>query len=128
MSKYLKIIIPVGALLFLGVVLYSPYHRWAKEHVFQMTATNDHPLKCTSCHLYLTRSGIISKIVNAHYYSPFNLAVSGDGRYIYVVAEEGNALLVVDALKERVIQKIDVGTRPHSIILGRDGNTAYVSN
>jgi YVTN family beta-propeller protein len=128
MRKYFKIILPVGTLLILGAVLYTPYHRWAKEHLFQMTATDDHPLKCASCHLYLSKSGIISKVVNAHYYSPLTLAVSNDGRFLYVVAEEGNALLVVDAEKQRVTQKVNVGIRPHSIVLSKDGNTAYVSN
>jgi YVTN family beta-propeller protein len=128
MSNYLKIILPVGVVFILGAVLYSPYHRWAKEHVYQMTATEDHPLNCASCHLYLQKSGIISKLVNAHYYSPLNLAVSNDGRNLYVVAEEGNALLVVDTKKQKVTHKIEVGNRPHSIILSKDGNTAYVSN
>ena len=54
-----------------------------------ITATDDHPLKCGSCHLHIHKSAVISKIVNAHYYSPFNLAVSNDGRKLYVVAEEG---------------------------------------
>ena len=128
MRKYLKIILPVGAVFILGAVLYSPYHRWAKEHVYQMTATEDHPLKCASCHLYLQRSGIISKIVNAHYYSPFNLTISDDGRNLYVVAEEGNALLVVDSEKRKVIREIKVGICPHSVILSKDGKTAYVTN
>jgi YVTN family beta-propeller protein len=128
MRKYLRIILPVGAVFILGAVLYSPYHRWAKEHVYQMTATEDHPLKCASCHLYIQKSGIISKIVNAHYYSPFNLAVSNDGRNLYVVAEEGNALLVVDIKKQKVTHKVEVGTRPHSVILSKDGKTAYVTN
>lgn len=128
MRKYLKIILPAGIICILGVILYSPYHRWARKHVNLITATEDHPLKCTSCHLYLKKSGIISKLVNTHYYSPFNLAVSNDGRNLYVVAEEGNVLLVVDTKKQKVTQKIEVGIRPHSIILGKDGNTAYVSN
>jgi YVTN family beta-propeller protein len=128
MRKYLRIILPVGAVFILGAVLYSPYHRWAKEHVYQMTATEDHPLKCASCHLYIQKSGIISKIVNAHYYSPFNLAVSNDGRNLFVVAEEGNALLVVDIKKQKVTHKVEVGTRPHSVILSKDGKTAYVTN
>jgi YVTN family beta-propeller protein len=128
MRKYFKIILPVGIVFILGSVLYSPYHRWAKEHVNLMTATDDHPLKCGSCHLHLQKSGIISKIVNANYYSPFNLAVSNDGRYLYVVAEEGNALLVVDAEKQKVTHKVEVGSRPHSIVLSKDGRTAYISN
>jgi YVTN family beta-propeller protein len=128
MGRFVKIIIPAAILVILGVVIYKPYHRWAREHVNSLTATTDHPLKCASCHLYIQKSGIISKMVNAKYYSPFNLAVSPDGNYLYVVAEEGNALLVVNTESNRVIKEIEVGMHPHSVILSRDGKTAYVSN
>ena len=128
MGRLLKIFIPGAVLVILGVVVYKPYNRWAREHVNYLTATEDHPLKCSSCHLHLQKSGIISKIVNAKYYSPFNLAVSPDGSTLYVVAEEGNALLVVDIEKYRVKKEIEVGLRPHSVVLSRDGKTAYVSN
>jgi len=127
MRNYLKIIIPAGALCILGAV-YFPYHKWSREHVNYITATEDHPLKCSSCHLYLKRTGFVSKVVNARYYSPFNLAVSKDGRNLYVVAEEGNALFVVDTEKQKVTDKIDVGNHPHSVVLSEDGTTAYVSN
>ena len=128
MKTYLKIIIPAGILCILFVTLYTPYKRWAREHVNYITATEDHPLKCGSCHLHLQKSGIISKIVNAGYYSPFNMAVSVDGRYLYVVAEEAGKLLVVDTEKRKVIHKTEVGVRPHSVVLSDDGKTAYVSN
>jgi len=128
MGRFVKIIIPAAILVILGVVIYKPYHRWAREHVNYLTATDDHPLKCSSCHLYIQKSGIISKMVNAKYYSPFNLAVSPDGNYLYVVAEEGNALLVVNTVRNRVIKEIEVGVHPHSVVLSRDGKTAYVSN
>jgi len=128
MGKYIRIILPVAALLIVGIFLLPPFHRWSREHVNYITAVEDHPLKCSSCHLYITRSGIISKIVNAHYYSPFNIAVSHDGRNLYVVAEEGNDLLIADTRKLKVIHKVGVGTRPHSVVLSRDGKTAYVSN
>ena len=93
-----------------------------------MTAADDHPLECFSCHLYLKKSKFISKFTDAQYFSPFNLAVSKDGRNLYVVAEEGNALLVVDTEKSKVKHKIKVGVHPHSVILSSDGKTAYVSN
>ena len=128
MGRFVKIIIPAAILVILGVVIYKPYHRWAREHVNNLTATTDHPLKCASCHLYIQKSGMISKMVNAKYYSPFNLAPSPDGKYLYVVAEEGNALLVVNTEKNKVTKEIKVGVRPHSIVLSRDGKTAYVSN
>ncbi len=128
MGRFVKIIIPAAILVILGVGIYKPFHRWAREHVNNLTATTDHPLKCASCHLYIQKSGIISKIINAKYYSPFNLAVSSDGKYLYVVAEEGNALLVVSTEKNRVIKEIEVGVHPHSVVLSRDGKDAYVSN
>jgi len=128
MGRFVKIIIPAIILVIIGGVIYKPYHRWAREHVNNLTATTDHPLKCTSCHLYIQKSGIISKLVNAKYYSPFNLAPSPDGKYLYVVAEEGNTLLVVNIEKNKVIKEIQVGVRPHSVVVSRDGKTAYVSN
>jgi YVTN family beta-propeller protein len=128
MGRFVKIIIPAAILVILGVVIYKPYHRWALEHVNNLTATTDHPLKCASCHLYIQKSGIVSKMVNVKYYSPFNLAPSPDGKYLYVVAEEGNALLVVNTEKEKVTKEIKVGVRPHSVVVSRDGKTAYVSN
>ena len=128
MGRFVKILIPAVILVILGVVIYKPYHRWAREHVNNLTATNDHPLKCASCHLYIQKSGMISRLVNAKYYSPFNLAPSPDGKYLYVVAEEGNALLVVNTEINKVIKEIEVGVRPHSVVVSRDGKTAYVSN
>ena len=128
MGRFVKIIIPAVILVVIGAVIFKSYHRWAREHVNNLTATTDHPLKCASCHLYLQKSGTISKIVNAKYYSPFNLALSPDGKYLYVVAEEGNALLVVNTEKNKVTKEITVGVRPHSVVVSRDGKTAYVSN
>jgi len=128
MGRVVKIIIPAAILVILGIIIYKPYHRWSREHVNYLTATGDHPLKCASCHLYIPKSGIISKVVNAKYYSPFNLTPSPDGKFLYVVAEEGNALLVVNTESNKVIKEIEVGVRPHTVVLSRDGQTAYVSN
>jgi YVTN family beta-propeller protein len=128
MRRFSKIIIPVGALIIFGIVAYKPYHNWAMEHVSYLTATDDHPLKCTSCHLYIQKSGIIPKLVNSNYFSPLNLAVSPDGKTLYVVAEEGNSLLVVNTERKKVTKEIQVGVHPHSVVLSKDGRIAYVSN
>ena len=72
-------------LLFL---IFPAVNRWAREHVNYKTATEDHPLNCISCHLYTQKTGFISKLINADYYSPFNLAVSDDGEKLFIVAEE----------------------------------------
>lgn len=67
-------------------------------------------------------------MVNADYYSPFNIAVSNDGSRLYVIAQDVNELIVVDAEKNEVLHKINVGVHPHSVILNEEGSLAFVSN
>jgi YVTN family beta-propeller protein len=117
-----------GIILVLALLIIFPGHKWARNHVNEKTATTDHPLLCTSCHLYIQKTGLVSKLVNTRYLSPINLTVSGDGKRLYVVAQESNSLLVVDSENNKVINKIEVGEQPHSVILSKDGQKAYVSN
>jgi YVTN family beta-propeller protein len=112
----------------LGLIIYFPGRKIARAHVNYKTATEDHPLLCTSCHLYIQKNGIISKLVNADYFSPINLAVSKDGSRLYVVAQDGNALLVTDVQTGKVLNEIRVGEHPHSVIVDDEGEKAYVSN
>ena len=117
-----------GIILVFALLIIFPGHKWARAHVNEKTATNDHPLLCTSCHLYIQKTGLVSKLVNTRYLSPIDLSVSGDGKKLYVVAQESNSLLVIDAETNKVINKIEVGVQPHSVILSKDGKKAYVSN
>ncbi len=118
----------IGIFGLLGLLICFPGRKAARKHVNYETAVTDHPLLCTSCHLYTQKSGIISKLINAEYLSPFNLTVSADGKRLYVVAQEANALLIVDSETQKVLKKIKVGNMPHSVILSKDGSKAYVSN
>jgi len=117
-----------GIILVLVLLIYFPGRKWARAHVNEKTATTDHPILCTSCHLYIQKTGLAAKLVNARYLSPINLTVSDDGKKLYVVAQESNALLIIDTEKNKVINKIGVGTQPHSVILSKDGQKAFVSN
>ena len=128
MRRHIKFLVIAGFVLIIAVILSFPFHRWAREHVNYETAVEDHPLECMSCHLYTKKSAIISKFTDANYYSPLNLTLSQDGKTLYVVAEEGNSLLIVDAGKKRVDHRIKVGNRPHSVILDKEGKKAFVSN
>ena len=118
----------LAILVVLGLIIYFPGHKMARAHVNYLTGVEDHPLLCLNCHLYIVSEGPIAKMVNKDYYSPINLAVSKDGSRLYVVAQEGNALITVDADQEKVINKIEVGELPHSVVLSNDGLKAYVSN
>ncbi len=121
-------LIIIGLILVLGLILYFPAKKKAREHVNYMTAATDHPLNCASCHLSMSQNKLISNWMNEDYYTPLNLAVSGNGNNLYVVAQDAGELLVVDTKKKTVTQKIRVGKHPHSVILNKASDMAYVSN
>ncbi|MCK5134953.1 MAG: beta-propeller fold lactonase family protein [Bacteroidales bacterium] len=127
MRKYIKFLFIVVVLAVFGL-LRIPVHKWSRQHVNYITAVDDHPLNCLSCHMYTQKDGVIAKLINADYLSPFNMAVSPDGSKLYVIAQEGNTLLVVGTETDKVIESIAVGERPHSVVIKSDGNSAFVSN
>jgi len=114
------------ALALAAVVIFGG--RWARGHVNYMTAAEDHPLKCWTCHVYTQQDNLIARLINETYVSPYNLAITEDGDRLYVVGQESNEVVVVDPRAGKVLEKIGVGERPHSIVLGKDGKTGYVSN
>jgi len=62
------------------------------------------------------------------YKTPVNLTVSPDGRRLYVVCENSDSLMIVDAQTRQVVCEIAVGRRPKDVALSPDGNVAYVTN
>jgi len=129
MSKKIKIYLFGLFLVFLVGAVSFQGHKWARAHVNYITAVDDHPLLCTSCHLYThKRTGLIAKLINEKYLSPLNLAVSNDGRQLFVVAQDASTLLVVDTESNKVLKEIKVGKHPHSVIIDRQNRKAYVSN
>jgi YVTN family beta-propeller protein len=126
--KTAKLFIIFGVIFILGLIIYFPGRKMAREHVNYKTAVTDHPLLCTSCHVNTSKNKLISKMINEDYFSPFNLAVSNDGKNLYVIAQDSDELLVVDTDNDMVLNKIKVGVHPHSIVLNKEGKLAYVSN
>ena len=123
-----KLYFITGFIIVAGVLIYFPGKKQAREHVNYMTAVEDHPLNCVSCHLYMIDKGPVAKWINKDYYSPLNIAVSSDKNTLYVVAQDADELMVVNVSNKQVIKHIPVGDYPHSIVLSVDGKTAYVSN
>ncbi len=123
-----KLLFFLGTIFVLGLVIYYPGRKLARVHVNNKTAVDDHPLSCNSCHLYTRNERFISNFINEDYYSPFNIAVSNNGKQMYVIAQDANQLLVIDIENNKVVDKINVGVHPHSVILSEDGRNAYVSN
>jgi YVTN family beta-propeller protein len=126
--KTSKLLLIFGFISVLGLIVYFPGRKMARVHVNSKTAVDDHPLLCISCHLYTSNNKLVSKLINARYYSPFNMAVSKNGERLYAVAQEADELLVVNTGNHKVLNKINVGRYPHSVVLDDNAGMAYVSN
>lgn len=57
---------------------------------------------------------------------PETVAVSPDGRWVYVTNETSNDVHVIDTSTNRVIAKIKVGANPRGVSFTPDGKRAYV--
>ncbi len=93
-----------------------------------MTAVDDHPVACWTCHLYTQKDNFIAKMMHETYVSPYKLTLSADWQHPLCVGQESNQVVVVDPANHKVLQKIEVGQRPHTVILSPDGKSAYASN
>ena len=126
--KNKKTILFFTVIFILGLIVYFPGHKLARQHVNNKTAVTDHPLQCASCHISTSKNKFIVNLINEDYYSPFKIAVSDDGKRLYVVAQDTDELLIVDTESNSVIHKLKVGVHPHSVILNKKNTLAYVSN
>jgi YVTN family beta-propeller protein len=57
---------------------------------------------------------------------PHGMAVSGDGRFVYVSGDGSSSMSVIDTASDSVVQTIEVGATPHGIALVPDGTTVLV--
>ena len=114
------------ALVIAAVLIFGG--RWARGHVNYITAVEDHPRTCWTCHVYTQQDNVIARLMNETYVSPYNLTLTGDGNRLYVVGQESSEIVVVDPLEGKVLEKIKVGRMPHTLALSKDERTAYVSN
>jgi YVTN family beta-propeller protein len=124
----IKSILIFGSIALVLVAGLAIGKRAARAHVNYMTAVDDHPITCWNCHIYTQQDNILAKMQHRTYVSPYNLGISNDGSRLYVVGQESNQLLVVDPKNGKVIEKIAVGERPHTVVLSLDESSAYVSN
>lgn len=62
------------------------------------------------------------------YLSPGEIAVSADGRWLYIVCEKSDQLLVVDVQDGTIAARIAVGRQPRGIWLSPETRRIYVTN
>src|ERR1017187_1739605 len=59
---------------------------------------------------------------------PGGVALSKDGSSAYALLNQNDTLTKIDLTAKKQVQEIRVGNAPHSIVIGNNGTTAYVSN
>jgi YVTN family beta-propeller protein len=62
------------------------------------------------------------------YKNPLNLALSPDGRELWVACEASNSVILIEVESRKKIAEIAVGGQPADVAFKPDGSTAYVSN
>src|SRR3974390_2173127 len=62
------------------------------------------------------------------YLSPIEMALSPDGRLLYVVCQDSDEVRVVDTQSGKVIANVGVGRMPRGIAVSPDGFQLYVTN
>jgi YVTN family beta-propeller protein len=103
-------------------------HTWLPAHIESVTGRDDAPtVSCNYCHktpaLPLQRHPATSTA----YVSPQGMAVSADGRLLYVAASGSHRLLEVDLKAGEVVRDVPVPGRPHGVALSPDGSTLAIS-
>ncbi|MBZ5498670.1 MAG: beta-propeller fold lactonase family protein [Acidobacteriia bacterium] len=62
------------------------------------------------------------------YKSPIQMALSGDGRRLFVACENSGEVLVIDTAVRRVVSSMRTGRNPFGVALSPDESRLYVSN
>ncbi len=59
---------------------------------------------------------------------PAGSALSPDRKFLYVACNGDNSLAVIDTTTFAVVRRVPVGYFPYDVVVGADGQTAFVSN
>lgn len=103
-------------------------HTWLPAHIESVTGRSDVPMmSCNYCHKTPALPPRRHPDMASAYVSPQGLAVSSDGRLLYVAASGSHRLLEVDLVAGEVVREVSVAGRPHGVALSPDGSTLAVS-
>jgi YVTN family beta-propeller protein len=62
------------------------------------------------------------------YLSPSEMALSPDGRWLYVICERSDQLLAIDTQTRTVVKRVAVGHVPRGLTVSADGRQVFVAN
>ncbi len=62
------------------------------------------------------------------YKTPFNIAITDDGKRLFTACEESNSMIVLNARSGKILEEVEVNAQPHFVFISDDGSRAYVAN
>jgi YVTN family beta-propeller protein len=71
---------------------------------------------------------VVSVAIGDGQTKPDGLALSSDGKRVYVAEGRGAAVSVIDVASRKVVARIPVGERPWGIALSTSGDRLYTAN
>ncbi len=74
-----------------------------------------------------TATNTVTATVNVGNY-PYGVAVSPDGKRVYVTNELSNNVSVIDTATNTVTDTVNVGNYPYGVAVSPDGKRVYVTN
>jgi YVTN family beta-propeller protein len=75
-----------------------------------------------------TPPSVISTIATGGANVPFGIAVTPDGKRLYVTNTASNIVSVIDTMTASVVATVAVGMLPVAVTITPDGTLAYVAN
>lgn len=120
----LAIIAVVGVALLLAGGGRAAFH----AHVLARTGRAAEPgIGCPYCHMPVSAPVTRGEGPSSDYVSPAGLAVSGDGRTLFVAGSDSDEVLQVDLDSLEVSGRVNVGRRPLGIALSPSGSLLAVA-
>jgi len=69
-----------------------------------------------------------AQLPKERYLSPLEMALSPDGRLLYVVCQDSDEVRIVEIASSKVVATVKVGHVPRGLVLSRDGRRLYITN
>jgi YVTN family beta-propeller protein len=124
-TRTASITLVLGGVTCLALVLWG--NQWNADHVRRMTGRQEvADISCYNCHLVSTNRLAWAKLRPRHD-SPAGMALSPDGKRIYVALDDRDEIVEVDTHSLATIRRAPVAGRPFGLALDPTGKNLYVA-
>lgn len=125
-------LLPGAVAFFFVVVLPTGWvgaRAWYRAHHEEVTGRRDaERVSCMFCHRRVTAPPRGTPLGRLRYLSPTGMAVSPDGRRLFVAASGADRLLEVDLSKGQIARSVEIPGRPHGVAVSASGRYLAVTS